>query len=139
MASNREVLAYVALPMVHKRDFSSNEKYVKLIEGLGLKVISKWVTSMDTATPPEVFQRDVKSIERSDIIIADVTEPSHGVGMELMYAFLKGKKIIVTAKEGSKVSYMILGMPRVKIVWYNSLDDLEIKLRKVLGELRVVP
>jgi len=118
--------------MVHREDFSFNERYVKLIEELGLEVISKWVTSMDTITPREVFLRDIKSIEKSDVIIADVSEPSHGVGMELMYAFLKGKEIIVTVKAGSKVSYMILGMPNVKVIWYNSFDDLKVKLRKVL-------
>lgn len=126
------MLVYVALPMVHREDFSFNERYVKLIEELGLEVISKWVTSMDTITPREVFLRDIKSIEKSDVIIADVSEPSHGVGMELMYAFLKGKEIIVTVKAGSKVSYMILGMPNVKVIWYNSFDDLKVKLRKVL-------
>ena len=126
------MLVYVALPMVHREDFSFNERYVKLIEELGLEVISKWVTSMDTITPREVFLRDIKSIEKSDVIIADVSEPSHGVGMELMYAFLKGKGIIVTVRAGSKVSYMILGMPNVKVIWYNSFDDLKVKLRKVL-------
>ena len=130
------MLAYVALPMVHRKDFSFNEKYVKLIEELGLEVISKWVTSMDTITPREVFLRDIRSIERSDVVIADVTEPSHGVGMELMYAFLKKKKVIVTAKIGSKVSYMILGMPNVKVIWYKSFNDLRAKLMSVLkGEL----
>ena len=120
MIRNKRITAYIALPMVHKEDFSFNEMYVKMIEELGMEVVSKWVTSMDITPPRKVFLRDIKSIEKSDMIIADVSEPSHGVGMELMYAFLKGKRIIVTARVGSKVSYMILGMPNIKIVWYNS-------------------
>lgn len=123
---------YVALPMIHMKDFSFNKKFIKLLEDLGFEVLSKWVIKFEEENPREVFERDISTIEKCDILIADVTFPSHGVGMEIMYAFIKGKRIIVTAKKGSKISYMILGMPGVRVIYYNTLSDLEKELRDLL-------
>lgn len=123
---------YVALPMIHMKDFSFNKKFIKLLEDLGFEVLSKWVIKFEEENPREVFERDISTIEKCDILIADVTFPSHGVGMEIMYAFIKGKRIIVTARKGSKISYMILGMPGVRVIYYNTLSDLEKELKDLL-------
>ncbi len=127
--------AYVSLPMIHTTDFSFNRRYINIVESLGIKVVSKWVASPpkeSKLTPHEVFKRDLDAISRSDLLIADVTHPSHGVGMEIMYAYMLGKKIIVTYKSGSKLSYMILGLPGAVLVEYRNINELECKLKKVL-------
>ena len=45
-------------------------------------------------TDKEIFARDVQMIQQSDLILANVTNPSLGVGYELGYAESIGKPII---------------------------------------------
>ena len=125
-------VAYVALPMVSRGDFSFNREYVRVIESLGLEVASKWVTSWDDADPREVFERDLRAIDACDVLVADVSEPSHGVGMEVMYAYLRGKRVVLTARRGSRVSRMLLGLPGATFIWYGDLRELWEKLRRVV-------
>jgi len=125
-------VAYVALPMVSRGDFSFNREYVRVIESLGLEVASKWVTSWDDADPREVFERDLRAIDACDVLVADVSEPSHGVGMEVMYAYLRGKRVVLTARRGSRVSRMLLGLPGATLIWYGDLRELWEKLRRVV-------
>ena len=129
-------VAYVALPMVSRGDFSFNREYVRVVESLGLEVASKWVESWDDADPREVFERDLRAIDACDVLVADVSEPSHGVGMEVMYAYMRGKRVVLTARRGSKVSRMLLGLPGAALVWYGDLGELRDGLRKALRAKR---
>jgi hypothetical protein len=43
------------------------------------------------ASPKDILKRDIKSVLKSDILIAEVSNPSHGVGIEIAIAFLSGK------------------------------------------------
>ena len=61
--------------------------------------------------PLEVYSRDVTWIRASDVLIAEVSAPSHGVGYEIGYALGLGKPVLALYKEGQKVSKMISGNP----------------------------
>jgi len=63
------------------------------------------------ASPREVYDRDVDWIAGADLLIAEVSVPSHGVGYEIGHALGLGKPVLCLAQDGRKVSKMITGNP----------------------------
>jgi len=61
--------------------------------------------------PREVYTRDTTWIQESDVLIAEVSVPSHGVGYEIGYALSLGKPVLALYQAGRKVSKMISGNP----------------------------
>jgi 2'-deoxynucleoside 5'-phosphate N-hydrolase len=64
-----------------------------------------------TIDPLDVYTRDTNWIQESDILIAEVSVPSHGVGYEIGYALALGKPVLALYQLGRKVSKMISGNP----------------------------
>ena len=60
-------------------------------------------------SPEEIYKRDVNWINECDIVLAEVTVPSLGVGYELAYAESKNKKVICMYEKGKNISKMITG------------------------------
>ena len=75
----------------------------------------------------EIYQRDINWVKMCDILIAEVTCPSFGVGIEIARASQFGKKIICFYKsvEGKKLSAMISGCPGVQIFKYQKIKDIK--------------
>ncbi len=70
------------------------------------------VASLEAVIDPvEVYTRDTAWIRESDILIAEVSVPSHGVGYEIGYALGLGKPVLALYQQGRKVSKMISGNP----------------------------
>jgi nucleoside 2-deoxyribosyltransferase len=61
--------------------------------------------------PHEVYMRDVGWIRASDVLIAEVSVPSHGVGYEIGFALGVGKPVLALYEQGRKVSKMLSGNP----------------------------
>lgn len=59
--------------------------------------------------PAEVYRRDIDWIEECDVLVAEVSTPSHGVGYEIAYALERGKPVLCCARQEARVSKMILG------------------------------
>lgn len=77
-----------------------------------------------------LYNMDIKAVESADIVIAEVSYPSHGVGMEVMHAVHVGKPVLAIALEGQIVSRMLRGIDydKFQFKWYKNLDDLEYQL-----------
>lgn len=73
-----------------------------------------------------IYERDVSWVKESDVIVADVSMPSLGVGYELAYAESLNKKIICLYREGSpkRVSSMISGNKNLILKTYKAIEDL---------------
>jgi nucleoside 2-deoxyribosyltransferase len=70
------------------------------------------ILSVEAAIDPlEVYTRDTNWIRESDVLIAEVSVPSHGVGYEIGYALGLGIPVLALHQEGRKVSKMISGNP----------------------------
>jgi 2'-deoxynucleoside 5'-phosphate N-hydrolase len=84
-------------------------------------------------TDKEIYNRDISFIEESDIIIADVSVPSLGVGYEIAYAEKLNKKIfcLYYQTDGKKVSAMISGGPNCKVFYYNNENELKNILKDI--------
>jgi nucleoside 2-deoxyribosyltransferase len=66
-------------------------------------------------SPEDVYARDIRWITECDMLLAEVSTPSHGVGYEIGYALSLGKKVLCLYHKGRKVSKMILGNPHSKL------------------------
>ena len=81
------------------------------------------VVSIEAGIDPfEVYSRDISWIQASDILIAEISAPSHGVGYEIGYALGLGKPVLAIYQEGRKVSKMISGNPdpNLRVLAYES-------------------
>lgn len=75
----------------------------------------------------EIYERDIAWVKMSDVLVAEVTNPSFGVGIEIARASEFGKKIICLYRqvEGRKLSAMISGCPGVLVFRYQKIGDLK--------------
>lgn len=96
-----------------------------LTEHIGKKELG--VMGENTLTDTEIFERDMAWIKESDVVVAEVTTPSLGVGYELGQAESMGKKIICLYRkvEGKRLSAMISGNSYMKVFEYESLEDIK--------------
>lgn len=102
---------------------------------MGHDVVSKWVNEADpgySITPLQVFERDTRGVENSDVLVADISMPSHGVGMEIVLAYTHGKRIICLFMKGAVISRMIRGIPGAFLIEYESEKEMAERLKKLL-------
>ena len=61
--------------------------------------------------PKDVYERDTKWIKNCDVLVAEVSVPSHGVGYEISFALNIGKPVLCLYHRERRVSKMITGNP----------------------------
>jgi nucleoside 2-deoxyribosyltransferase len=84
----------------------------------------------------EVYRRDIAWIHACDVVIAEVSTPSHGVGYEIASALGLGKPVLCCYRRGVPVSKMLLGndTPGIMVRSYeNETDALAIVDRFLAG------
>ena len=84
--------------------------------------------------PEEIFKRDYNQLKSCDILIAEVSERSHGVGIEIGISFSLGHKIILLHQKGTSVTPLAHGIPKTQIIEYENLNDLKEKLSLALDK-----
>ena len=57
----------------------------------------------------EIYERDIQFLKKCDVIIAEVSNPSLGVGYEICYAEILKKPILCLFHDNIFVSRMIIG------------------------------
>ena len=82
-----------------------------------------------------IYNRDADWILASDLVIAEVTTPSLGVGYEIGFAESLGKRVIALFRNssGRRLSAMIAGNDRVEQIEYTSLEEVKEKLRHAIS------
>lgn len=80
-----------------------------------------------TMEPQYIFEQDTDWLREADVIVAEVTTPSLGVGYEIGLAESLEKRILCLYREqeDSQVSAMILGNRNLSIAQYESITDIE--------------
>jgi len=118
------------------------DTYKCLIEELEKygEVVDKQIADPNTIAN-EAYQKDediYKDLEEklinADIVFAEVSIPSLGVGYELGFADKLGKKIIAIYDENytTKVSTMIRGNKRIQLIAYKNIQEIFDKLEVLL-------
>lgn len=84
--------------------------------------------------PSEVYARDVAWIRNCDVLIAEVSVPSHGVGYEIGFALGLGKPVLALYREDRKVSKMITGNPdpNLTLCCYHTVKEAVSEIEKFL-------
>lgn len=125
--------AYITCPLTHTQDKTN---LLTIIDSVAKESGFETFVCRPGGTPDEIFQRDFKELKSSDVIIAEVSERSHGVGMEIGMSFCLGLKRILLLEKGNKLTKFALGMPGTHIVEYSDEKELETKLPNVLEKIK---
>ena len=82
----------------------------------------------------ERYKRAMQLVNEAKLVIAEMSAPSTGQGMELQEAVKLEIPIIVVAKTGSKISGVLLGTNKVKaVIYYDDIEIMKAKLEKELS------
>ncbi len=101
------------------------EKYGSVLtEHIGDKTLS----ALGESGPSDkfIYERDMDWLEESDVVVAEVTTPSLGVGYEIGKIELKKPVLcIYREQENKRLSAMISGNENIKIKKYKDITELK--------------
>jgi len=126
------MIIYCAGPIKGNKTYQENySQIVGIVNSLGHTALSEMSLKFHSSIPlssKQIYARDLKWLDGSKLMIAEVSGPSIGVGFEISYALFV-KKIPVLAvyhETASQISSMITGCsnPKLLIKKYSSSDDL---------------
>ncbi len=110
------------------------EDYKKIIQFLSLygEVLTEHIGDPSLSSQgeerscEEIYTRDIAWVDDSEVVVAEVTVPSLGVGYEIKHAEQANKKVICLYHNtgDGKLSAMIEGNKKLIVVIYQDLDDL---------------
>jgi nucleoside 2-deoxyribosyltransferase len=125
-------LAYLSGPIIHAEDRRDDfyRVVIDLLEEKGVDIFAPQF--FPPASPEDIYERDVRYVRACDVLIAEVTSPSHGVGMEIMLAIELSKPIILFFDSSSgRLSKMVSGAPGKVLFSYLDIDDVTQVLRRI--------
>ena len=109
-------------------DENSLEIYKKLVDIFNkdkYNVSSPIDTMKFRGNDEERYDRAIKLVKDANFIIAEMSIPSTGQGMELQQAIIDKIPILVIAKNNSKISGLIkVSKGIIDILFYDDIDDI---------------
>ncbi len=119
-------------------------RMVELLEGMGHAVLTRHLVEENAweadrrITAQQVYERDMAWLAAADIIIAEVSGSSFGLGFEAGYALAGGGKDVLLffrTDARDRISRMITGNthPRCTLVPYSSAEEMEARLRALVA------
>lgn len=81
----------------------------------------------------EIHEQDMLWLNEADIVIGEVTNPSHGVGYEIGRAVAMNKKVICLyrSRNNKSISAMIKGSPAVICYKYSYIEEAKKIIRRI--------
>ncbi|MFW9958379.1 MAG: nucleoside 2-deoxyribosyltransferase [Candidatus Odinarchaeota archaeon] len=128
------VLVYLSAPIIHpslrRDDFCST--VIKVLENKGIRVFAPQL--LQEKEPKLIFKRDVEYVRLCDFLIAEISSPSLGVGMEIMLAIDLMKPVLLFHQSDSgPISKMVMGADGKVLFEYTSLIEVD----KILHSLNL--
>lgn len=81
--------------------------------------------------PSDIYKRDTSNLKNADILIADVSIVSTGVGFELGYAdLLKIKTLVIYDEALPLPSSLIIGNNNFEVKSYKNLDEAKLIIKE---------
>jgi nucleoside 2-deoxyribosyltransferase len=117
-------------------------KINKLLERYG-EILDKHVADPNVEkieknnSKEEIYNRDINWIKECDVLVAEISTPSLGVGYEISYAENLGKEIICVYDDNINISAMIGGNKNFELINYKNSNDLQNKLEDKLNSLNI--
>lgn len=107
----------------------------------GLQVVEKKLLQKDTRKKAtEIFNREKSAINFSDCVISEVSEPSSGVGGEIVYALMHNKPVLALFYKDAKnkLSPMIAGNPSEYLyLEHYDINNLKTLIRQFLNQVSI--
>jgi nucleoside 2-deoxyribosyltransferase len=104
----------------------------KTAETLGYDYFWAFLNGTDPVKNPdvpstEVYRRDIDQLDKSDLMVAYMGEPSTGTGIEIEHAHVTNKPVVILYESDRHVSRMLRGCPAIKkeIVFSSHTDAIE--------------
>jgi nucleoside 2-deoxyribosyltransferase len=131
-----------------RADVASYQTIVAALEAEGHRVLAGAVAAEhvgaagETLLPSDIYARDLAWIDESDLVVAEVSMPSLGVGYEIAYA-TRIRRIpaiaLYRAAFTKRCSAMIAGDPGVTLLEYETLESLLPRLLESIRHPRRYP
>lgn len=115
------------------------QKIVKQFEKCGGEVLTKHVANPELSEKGEdisfieIYERDIKWLNECDIVFADITIPSLGVGYEIAYAENLGKTIYAFYEKDANVSGFLRGNKKINFFAYDNIDEVINEISKIMN------
>jgi nucleoside 2-deoxyribosyltransferase len=96
-----------------RRYLETYQKMVNYLKELGHKVLTDHVVRPDVLefeknfTPEQIYTRDIEWIKECDLLLAEVSNPSLGVGYEICYALRIDKPVLCLYRQGVFLTRML--------------------------------
>jgi nucleoside 2-deoxyribosyltransferase len=87
-------------------------------------------------TDEQIYDRDIAALTRADCLVAEISQPSLGVGFEIAYATRLSTPILALYDERATVSAMMLGCRDIMTVAYRDESAMRSALREFLRTVR---
>jgi 2'-deoxynucleoside 5'-phosphate N-hydrolase len=119
------------------------EEMIRFLKGFG-EVLTEHVgdqalTEAGDDGPDDRFihDRDMAWLNQSDIVIAEVSNPSLGVGYELGSAVNMGKPVLCLYRSNTRkrLSAMLSGSPDMEVIEYSGIKDAEESIRVFINSV----
>jgi hypothetical protein len=108
------------------------KKIIDFVESLGHIVLTELSSKFNSTVPltdKQTYKRDLKWVDGSKIMIAEISGPSLGVGFEISYAIFKRilPVLAIYSAEVQNISAMISGCdsPLLTIEKYNNEEEMK--------------
>ena len=124
-----------------RADVAHYREIVRALESDGYEVLAGAVAAEhvgaggEALTSCDIFDRDVGWLDEADVLVAEVSMPSTGVGYEIAtmrYRF--GRPVVALYRPAytSRCTAMVSGDRQIELIEYDSLPDLLERLRQAL-------
>ena len=124
------MIIYCAGPIKGNTTYQENySEIVRIVESMGHTALSEKSSKFSSTillSDKQIYTRDIKWIDGSKIMIAEVSGPSLGVGFEISYALFTKKMPVLAVyhDQAGPVSSMISGCsnPKLHVAKYSNVD-----------------
>jgi nucleoside 2-deoxyribosyltransferase len=129
-----------------RADVAHYRRIVSALEADGYRVLAGAVAaehigpSGETLGACDIFDRDVGWLAEADVLVAEVSTPSTGVGYEIAtMRYRYGKPVIALYRPAytSRCSAMVSGDRGIELIEYDEVDGLLGRLRETLPKYAV--
>ena len=126
---------------------ADKDKYCEIIEFLSeqAEVLTEHVGSTALGSEgekqlqdDEIYRRDLNWLSCADAVIAEVSQPSLGVGYEIGVAEKIGKPILCLFDESQsefRLSAMLSGNPKVQVIRYRAIGEAKRRISEFVSHL----
>ena len=154
--TEKKKLVYISGSLKHvpREHWNIYEKIGKVVEESGMEAYvphlntsrevgftdEQILTGLAEEVVDKVFETDKNVVENSDLIIAEVSNPSFGSGIELGFALKANKKIICLTNDKISISPLIRGAAKkglINLIEYSNEEEVLNRLRETLREMNV--